>query len=222
MNRFAILALATSAAIALSAPATAAVVTLDFTGVATPSNQTTVGGYYNGGTSGDGNSGVNYGVAFSSNALAINSYNGGDEPNPGILFFLSGGAVTIDYAAGFDTGFSFFYASNSNASVTVWDALGGTGNMLATINLANNFNSGCGGYCVWDPIGVNFAGTAKSINFAGGADFVGYDQITFGAATPGGTGAVPEPGTWAMMLVGFGMTGAALRYRRRRVAVTYA
>ena len=34
--------------------------------------------------------------------------------------------------------------------------------------------------------------------------------------------AVPEPATWAMMLVGFGMIGAAARYRRRGVAVTYA
>ena len=34
--------------------------------------------------------------------------------------------------------------------------------------------------------------------------------------------AVPEPATWAMMLVGFAMVGAASRYRRRAIAVTYA
>ena len=33
-------------------------------------------------------------------------------------------------------------------------------------------------------------------------------------------GAVPEPGTWAMMLIGFGAIGGALR-ARRRVAVSY-
>jgi hypothetical protein len=33
---------------------------------------------------------------------------------------------------------------------------------------------------------------------------------------------VPEPATWAMMLVGFGMIGAASRYRRRSTKVTYA
>lgn len=208
--------LAAVSAFALVGPATAAVVTLDFNGVANPSNSTSVGGYYNGGTSGDGNSGVNYGVSFTSNALALNSYNGANEPNPGILYFLSGGAVTIDYAAGFSTGFSFFYASNSAAAVTVYDGLGGTGNVLASIMLSNNFVSGCG-YCQWDPIGVAFAGVAKSIDFAGGANSVAYDQITFGAATPGG--AVPEPATWAMMVGGFGIAGGALRFRRRQKAV---
>lgn len=34
--------------------------------------------------------------------------------------------------------------------------------------------------------------------------------------------AVPEPATWAMMIVGFGMTGASLRHRRRRTAAVIA
>jgi len=34
--------------------------------------------------------------------------------------------------------------------------------------------------------------------------------------------AVPEPATWAMMLVGFGMIGATARYRRRSTKVAYA
>lgn len=34
--------------------------------------------------------------------------------------------------------------------------------------------------------------------------------------------AVPEPATWAMMLIGFGMVGAAARYRRRGTTVRYA
>ena len=35
-------------------------------------------------------------------------------------------------------------------------------------------------------------------------------------------GAVPETGTWTMMIVGFGAAGGALRYRRRKTTVTYA
>lgn len=34
--------------------------------------------------------------------------------------------------------------------------------------------------------------------------------------------AVPEPSTWAMMLVGFGMMGLAMRSRQRRTSVVYA
>lgn len=34
--------------------------------------------------------------------------------------------------------------------------------------------------------------------------------------------AVPEPATWALMLVGFGMVGGAARYRRRSAKITYA
>lgn len=34
--------------------------------------------------------------------------------------------------------------------------------------------------------------------------------------------AVPEPTTWAMMLVGFGMMGASMRYRRRGTSAVYA
>ena len=41
---------------------------------------------------------------------------------------------------------------------------------------------------------------------------------TFAAAVA----AVPEPATWAMMLVGFGMMGASLRYRRKSTAVSFA
>lgn len=38
-----------------------------------------------------------------------------------------------------------------------------------------------------------------------------------------GLSAVPEPATWATMLLGFGLIGAGMRYRRRhRVRVTYA
>jgi hypothetical protein len=42
----------------------------------------------------------------------------------------------------------------------------------------------------------------------------GLDKALGGGAPVGG---VPEPATWAMMLVGFGAAGAALR--RRRIAV---
>lgn len=58
----------------------------------------------------------------------------------------------------------------------------------------------------------------------------GFDNTDFGAFTltitgPGNviggstTGAVPEPASWALLIAGFGLTGAAMR-RRRQVAAT--
>ena len=41
------------------------------------------------------------------------------------------------------------------------------------------------------------------------------------AALPGG-GAVPEPANWALMIAGFGLTGAAMRRRRARVRLVTA
>lgn len=54
----------------------------------------------------------------------------------------------------------------------------------------------------------------------GTVDSISQVRIGGVAAFPGGP-AVPEPTTWAMMLSGFGMLGAAAR-RRTRPAVTYA
>jgi hypothetical protein len=48
-----------------------------------------------------------------------------------------------------------------------------------------------------------------------GTQFV-LDNLTVNVA------AVPEPATWAMMLVGFGMMGASMRYRRRSIKAVYA
>lgn len=220
MKTVSILGLAAMAAISAT-PATASVVTLNFDGVAND-DMTQVDGFYNGGTSGAGNVGIDYGIAFTPNAWALNIYNGMSEPNPGIALFIPGGTTAINYAAGFDTGFSFVYASMMIGTVKVYDGLDGTGNLLATIDLANNYSSSCG-YCRWDEAGASFAGIAKSVDFTGGADFVAYDNMTFGRAPASAVpGAVPEPATWAMMIGGFTMIGGSLRYRRRRTSVTFA
>jgi len=44
----------------------------------------------------------------------------------------------------------------------------------------------------------------------------GVRELAFASAT---MSAVPEPGTWAMMIIGFGGTGAALRARRGKLAL---
>lgn len=47
------------------------------------------------------------------------------------------------------------------------------------------------------------------------------DNLRFGRAGEVTIPGIPEPATWAMMIAGFGMVGAAMR-RRQKVSVTYA
>ena len=205
-----LLAAVAVAALSLSVQAQAAPIVLTFEGVG---DLNPVGNFY-----------ASQGVVFSSDTLALvdrdagGSGNIANEPSGStVMFFLNSNNAILDFATGFTTGFSFFYSSAFQASVSVWDGLNGTGNQLGTLNLDAQHDSNCSGdphgqYCNWTPVGVNFNGTAKSINFGGTANYVVFDDITFGSATPG---VVPEPGTWALMIGGFGMAGAALRSRRR-------
>lgn len=213
-----------------AATADAAIVVLDFEGVnATyPSGFAQVLDFYNGGTSSDGTSGTNFGVSFGDNALAIclnsttvfcsNTSRGGLAPgsDEGALFFLSGDETVLNYAAGFTTGFSFVYAqpNTEGGEVRVYDGLDGTGALLGSIDLGLTPStcdpSYSAAYCPFVPIGVAFGGTAKSIVFAGVANFVVFDDITFGSVNPG---VIPEPATWGMMILGFGLVGFAARRR---------
>ncbi len=216
MKKLLLTAAAASVA-AVSAPAAAAVTVLDFEGIA---DNTAVGNFY----------APEY--IFSADTLALidadagGNGNFGNEPSPDtIMFFLNASNAVLDVTNGFDTGFSFFYTSSTAATVNVWSGLGATGNLLASLNLNAQHTDNCAGdpggtFCNFDAIGVNFAGTAFSIDFGGTANQTGFDDITFGSATAGG---VPEPATWAFMIFGFGAIGGAMRRQRKaNVKVSYA
>ncbi|HNZ57317.1 MAG TPA: PEP-CTERM sorting domain-containing protein [Methylophilaceae bacterium] len=202
-----------------STSASAAVVTMNFEGVA---NNTPIGNFYNGGA------GSNYGVAFGSTAIGIIDSDAGgtapiaNEPSPNtVLVFTTFGGVNnsfINVAAGFDTGFSFFYSASQAKSISIYDGLNGTGSLLGTLALAAQYNAnGCIGdpngiFCNWSQAGLSFSGVAKSISFTDAINYVAFDNVTLGAnlfATP-----VPEPETYAMLLSGLGLIGFTARRRK--------
>ena len=83
---------------------------------------------------------------------------------------------------------------------------------MGSVNVVANMNDnvdqfiGLSSVTAFDRVTISY-GTAGLYAF--------IDDFRLGA--PAATGAVPEPATWAMMLVGFGAVGGALR-RRQKVA----
>jgi hypothetical protein len=215
-------------ALATAGPALGDTVVLKFEGIASPSNPNpAIGNFYNGG----GGPSNNFGITFSTNALALclntltvscsNTSRGGQgDPTSqgGGLFFLSGSQTFLDDAAGFTTGFSLFYTAvnGTGGSLDVFSGLDGTGTLLGTLALPVT-TSNCPGYnagfCPFFPVGVSFSGTAESISFAGVANEIVFDDVTFGSATPGQPSTVPEPSSLMLVLTG---AGAAVEGIRRR------
>lgn len=113
-----------------------------------------------------------------------------------------------------------------------------------TASLARSTNANAGSYVTVGSLGLGPIGSDARVGFDVFTDFTGNNAYlalndslytvnlgTGGATLIGGigasnirgltfalAGAVPEPGTWAMMICGFGLIGATLRRRRRVIA----
>ena len=221
-----------------STQANAAIITLNFEDIAPyPStNDVAILDYYNGGTASNGASGPNVGVSFTEGATLLclntatatscsNTSKGGlgvTGSDQGAMFFETTNPF-MNVAAGFDTGFSFAYSNpnGSNVSVSVYDDLDGEGALLASAQLPQTIDSGCSAaiagaaaYCPFSDFSLSFGGTARSVLFGGTVNQQVFDDFTFGSTVVGG--AVPEPATWGMMILGFGVIGAVARRRRMR------
>lgn len=187
-------------------------------------DQDPINNFYDGGLSGQGYIGPDYNIQFSTNALSIidsdagGSGNFANEPTPNTILFFLTGQPFMNVPSGFTTGFSCFYTSVTYAgSVTIYDGLNGTGNILATANFPATGTNNAGGdptgaFNIWQIISVPFTGVAKSVLFGGVQNQIGFDDITFGSLDPG----VQTPVTnWALFIgIGLILAFAVIRFRR--------
>ena len=127
-------------------------------------------------------------------------------PAPDILFVtFDGGSYqfTVNSASGsvFDVGPGTVISTGSNLGYSSWNDTIARYEFVIP-HAASTFN-----------LSINFGGAG----FQGGLDESwGIDNFALSAITDDGP-VVPEPATWAMMIAGFGLVGAAMR---RRNAIT--
>ena len=157
------------------------------------------------------------------------------------------GTLTLDYGAQSNAMFLFLIGSTlttaTNSLVNVlnggtnsqiyWNVgssatLGGgtvfAGNILAdqSITLGSGASILCGRAIALNGA-VTMIGNTVSNNCSGVGNY-GSGRTDFGSAGYSGSGvtAAPEPSTWAMMLLGFGGVGVAMRRRQSKARVAFA
>ena len=113
-----------------------------------------------------------------------------------------------------------FAPSDSDTfTLSIFSGLGGTGTLLGS----SSFAYGSAGFPTTGTLTAASLVPFRSAIFNGGSNefpnSVYYDNIVARPTVAG----VPEPSTWAMLLLGFGLIGGAMRRRRAaKTTVTFA
>ncbi|WP_309605811.1 PEPxxWA-CTERM sorting domain-containing protein [Phenylobacterium sp.] len=145
---------------------------------------------------------------------------GGYHLSQTITGLTSGSRYTVQFSLASED----FVIPGTIEQVNVWMSAGSTSaSQLYSAPVSSN-TTPYGSGPLWDHWGVfnySFLANAASatIDFqqtaaTRGSGDTGLDKLSIFAAS----GGVPEPGSWALMLIGFGALGATLRRRRAMVA----
>lgn len=141
--------------------------------------------------------------------------NRADAPSgSGFAGLALGPKATMNVAAGFDTGMTFYYyAGLGNLSygfdtgISAYSGLNGRGRLLSYLDLGQTDGS-------WQFSGFNFSGTARSVIFTGDPVFLtGFDSVTLGVPAP--ATPVPEPSAFGVFGFGLLLMGLFAGFRRR-------
>jgi len=95
-------------------------------------------------------------------------------------------------------------------------AAGGGGSSTGGLG-SSGLGSGPGIFSTVPPSGTSTGGTSTSTSSAGGST---TSSGSSGGSSGGTPGAVPEPETWGMLMMGIGATGLILRRRRKLARAT--
>ncbi|GAA4712082.1 PEPxxWA-CTERM sorting domain-containing protein [Sphingomonas lutea] len=147
--------------------------------------------------------GVDYGIRFTNaNFDSTSQYT---QPTFGITssiaYMLNSPLMFTADTAFTSIAFDAFFFGVGNV-VNVWSGANGTGTLLAS----QTFGQNCTPTCLQTSYSMFFA-NALSVTISPNANGTGLDNLRIGS--------VPEPATWAMMLLGFGAIGYRIRRRRR-------
>lgn len=140
----------------------------------------------------------------------------------GVLSNAVATSAALDYRLSFDVGAVFYNGSFGTATVDL--LINGTlvGSYTVQPPGSNGIN--------WQRFSYDFAGTGSpvrvglyaSFNAASSQYGVGLDNVVLSGAEriapPPPVPGVPEPASWAMLTLGFGLVGSSVRRRRRAIA----
>lgn len=159
--------------------------------------------------------------SFSNSILTFSATGNSNAVTAGSLFSQSLASGSLTLISGGTNLLSFNFSGGE-----LFGQLGGNAPTLSVSipgNVFSNVTSDLFDFTELDLTGfsISMSDASPNISLTGGrlSNFTAAGTGTFSADDNGGPGGVPEPGTWAMMLAGFGLVGLARRRSNRPATV---